>query len=910
MKSTDMSNRLDSGSGPGAVFRRVSGIAWGAVPVPSIAVGLVCLVLWVGTASVCVAKESDKKKTASDPEMGKLSQKIDDPEAYMRELSGRLNSAGGQKVLTRGLPAQGWRPSTPRTTATDSAAAPAPATGVPPQTPSNGASGLSPAPTQTRFGWTSGDNDSASGPSRFGWSPGTNGPTGSIAGYGTGATSPVWMSPSDRARQVDPLSAARQMQNFETAQPAPTQAATAPQDRIAPATDQTTSSALDGTRMLGQEPEPSVDTRTWMAPEARTSASSLDNARLLGTSPQSRRRREPWEYAIPPAQQAPQNQALSASPGGTTAPAQGPYAAPPAPQQYAAPTSQPWQAPQSQMMQSAPNGTAMPAQNPYAAQTAPPWSAPADQAWQAPQSQMTQTAPNGTAMPAQNPYAAQTAPPWPASTEQPWQPQQSQVTQAAPNGTAMPTQNPYAAQAAPPWPASTPPTVTSPNSQVAQGELETVYPAGQSPWPAAPQTTVAAPQTTPATPPSAPWDSQTGQAVAQDPRANTLYGQAESVPTQPQGDLTQIWLSSKNRAAQTALNEIAGVSTPQGAQVTPATPGMPATAAAAPPMGPAPGSQAARTVVNGSQARHFYEEKEPAWSLGADLDKYRAHAVKEGSRDSGESLKKALGGIGLAIEDTTNIITLGYASDRAKPFRSNDGQGFLDDPGRVPQQAGATIGSFADGLYSIADLVTFNALPDAQKDVYLDNNPIVRPLVFTGRTIGGAWKTTEEIGNALTWGYFDNVTGSIGMCIESLIEALKHTGQAVTNIARIPVRLLTGNNEGADKALDWVLLVPLEMASNVVQMKGISNMDDYKTAFADKGVIGSILEFGGSTFIVYRAVDEMLDELESDDNHSSSSSGSSGSGGSGGSSGGGSSGGGSSGGTSIIWWFEEGWPTE
>jgi len=871
VKSTDMSNRLDSGSGPGAVFRRVSGIAWGAVPVPSIAVGLVCLVLWVGTASVCVAKESDKKKTASDPEMGKLSQKIDDPEAYMRELSGRLNSAGGQKVLTRGLPAQGWRPSTPRTTATDSAAAPAPATGVPPQTPSNGASGLSPAPTQTRFGWTSGDNDSASGPSRFGWSPGTNGPTGSIAGYGTGATSPVWMSPSDRARQVDPLSAARQMQNFETAQPAPTQAATAPQDRIAPATDQTTSSALDGTRMLGQEPEPSVDTRTWMAPEARTSASSLDNARLLGTSPQSRRRREPWEYAIPPAQQAPQNQALSASPGGTTAPAQGPYAAPPAPQQYAAPTSQPWQAPQSQMMQSAPNGTAMPAQNPYAAQTAPPW---------------------------------------PASTEQPWQPQQSQVTQAAPNGTAMPTQNPYAAQAAPPWPASTPPTVTSPNSQVAQGELETVYPAGQSPWPAAPQTTVAAPQTTPATPPSAPWDSQTGQAVAQDPRANTLYGQAESVPTQPQGDLTQIWLSSKNRAAQTALNEIAGVSTPQGAQVTPATPGMPATAAAAPPMGPAPGSQAARTVVNGSQARHFYEEKEPAWSLGADLDKYRAHAVKEGSRDSGESLKKALGGIGLAIEDTTNIITLGYASDRAKPFRSNDGQGFLDDPGRVPQQAGATIGSFADGLYSIADLVTFNALPDAQKDVYLDNNPIVRPLVFTGRTIGGAWKTTEEIGNALTWGYFDNVTGSIGMCIESLIEALKHTGQAVTNIARIPVRLLTGNNEGADKALDWVLLVPLEMASNVVQMKGISNMDDYKTAFADKGVIGSILEFGGSTFIVYRAVDEMLDELESDDNHSSSSSGSSGSGGSGGSSGGGSSGGGSSGGTSIIWWFEEGWPTE
>jgi len=884
VKSTDMSNRLESGSGPGAVSHGVFGVTRGAVPAPSVAVGLVCLVLWVGTASVCAAKESEKKKTTSNPEMGKLSQQIDDPEAYMRELSGRLNSSGGQKLLTRGLPAQGWRPSTPRTNTTDSAAGVAPSAeaGVTPQTPPNGVgvSGLSPVPTQTRFGWSPGDNGSAPTQSRFGWGPGTSGSTGPGAGYGTGATGQVWMSPNDRARQVDPLSAARQMQESETAQPAPAQAATAPHDRIAPAADPTSLSALDGTRMLGQEPEPTVDTQTWMAPEERISTSSLDNARLLRTSPRSTRRREPWEYATPPAPQAPQNQTLPAAPGGMAVPGQNPYAAQSTPQPWAAPTGQPWQTPQNQMMQTAPSGTAMPTQNPYAAQAAPPWPAPTGQPWQTPQSQMTQTAPNEAAMPTQNPYAAQAAPPW-----------------AAPGGTAVPTENPYAAQtAAPPWPSTTAPTATSPNGQAAQGELETVYPAGQSPWPATAQAT-------PATPPSVPWDSQPEQAVAQDPRTTNLYGQAESVPTQPQGDLTQTWLSSKNRAAQTALNEIAGTSQPQRPQATPATPVAPTAPATAPEMGPAPGSQAARTVVNGSQARHFYEEKEPAWSLGADLEKYRAHAVQEGSRDSGESLKKALGGIGLAIEDTTNIITLGYASDRAKPFRSNDGKGLFDDPGRVPQQAGATIGSLADGLYSVADLVTFNALPDAQKDVYLDNNPVVRPLIFTGRTIGGAWKTTEEIGNALTWGYFDNVTGSIGMCIESLIEALKHTGQAVTNLARVPVRLITGNSKGADKALDWVLLVPLEMASNVAEMKGISNMDDYKTAFADKGVIGSILEFGGSTFIVYRAVDEMLDELDSNDNHDGGSSGSSGSGGSGGSSGGGSSGGG------VIWWFDDGWPT-
>ena len=67
------------------------------------------------------------------------------------------------------------------------------------------------------------------------------------------------------------------------------------------------------------------------------------------------------------------------------------------------------------------------------------------------------------------------------------------------------------------------------------------------------------------------------------------------------------------------------------------------------------------------------------------------------------------------------------------------------------------------------------------------------------------------------------------MCIEDLIEILKHTGQAVTNLARLPVQLIAGDNKKADEALDWVLLVPLEFASNVLEMKGISNMDDYET---------------------------------------------------------------------------------
>jgi len=262
------------------------------------------------------------------------------------------------------------------------------------------------------------------------------------------------------------------------------------------------------------------------------------------------------------------------------------------------------------------------------------------------------------------------------------------------------------------------------------------------------------------------------------------------------------------------------------------------------------------------------DPSEPAgpWTLGGDLEKYRAHSVKEGSRKSGESLKKALRRAGMTISDSANVFVLGYGSERAKPFRANDGKGLLQEPGKVPAAAGRTVVSLGDGLYSLADLITFNALPDPNKPSYQDNNPLVRPFVYTGRTIGGVWKTTEEVGNAVTWGLFDNFTGCVGLVIEDIVEFLKHAGQAVTNVVRAPVRLLGGKNkEGTDRALDWVLLVPLEFASNAVEMKGIANMDDYKTAFADKGVIGSILEFGGSTYIVYRAIDELLD----DDNRNS-----------------------------------------
>ncbi|OHB62143.1 MAG: hypothetical protein A2167_00245 [Planctomycetes bacterium RBG_13_46_10] len=291
------------------------------------------------------------------------------------------------------------------------------------------------------------------------------------------------------------------------------------------------------------------------------------------------------------------------------------------------------------------------------------------------------------------------------------------------------------------------------------------------------------------------------------------------------------------------------------------------------------------TGMNGEESSSIEEP----WSLKKDLEKYRAYAVKEGSRYSDENLTKALEHLGLFVEDGINVFTLGYGSDRGLPFRANDGNDISWHAQTVAEQAILAFANFTDGIYSIIDLIAFDLLADIRKDVYRDNNPVVRPFIFTGRTIGCTWKTTENIGNTLTLGYFDNVTGSAAMCVGDIIESLKQGGQAVTNLPREVIFLTVGIDEDTDKMLDWLLVVPWELASNIIEMQGIANMQDYSTAFKEKGVVGSILEFSGSAIITYCAIDELIDELDNDhkDKRAGQSQGSSGSGGSGGGGGGG-----------------------
>jgi len=265
-----------------------------------------------------------------------------------------------------------------------------------------------------------------------------------------------------------------------------------------------------------------------------------------------------------------------------------------------------------------------------------------------------------------------------------------------------------------------------------------------------------------------------------------------------------------------------------------------------------------------NELRHAAKTAEKHWSLAEDLEKYRVYSVREGSRTFIGSIRKAGFHAGLAIEDIVNVFTLA-STERAEHLRENDGKPISFYLEKVGQAGAETLDNILITLYSSADLITLDLLPDFENEAYQDNHPLVRPFVFTGRSIGSAWQTVESVGNVPTFGYFDNVTGSICMLYIDAIETVKHGCEAVTNLPRGFIRL-GGRNENLDRIQDWIFLVPLEYLSNVIEMEGISNAQDYKNAFKAKGVIGSILEIGGSSYIVYRAVDDMLEELDDDDN--------------------------------------------
>lgn len=292
---------------------------------------------------------------------------------------------------------------------------------------------------------------------------------------------------------------------------------------------------------------------------------------------------------------------------------------------------------------------------------------------------------------------------------------------------------------------------------------------------------------------------------------------------------------------------------------------------------------AALRVLGGRNA-----EAGPLAAVGRDADKYRAHAVKQGSRSSRQSFIQAMDHLGFSAEDVYALATLGYGPESAYNVLTAgagpwcDLAGFVrrddinpvdivGDPKKVAKQLGGMAGSTVEALgedtfahamltfYAGLDAATLNALPDAEVKGYATTHPLMRLLRFPAATVSGAFRTVGRGANLLTGGYANNVTIPVHAAIKDLEGIARNGLQGVTNLGRYPIYLVGGGrSETADKVCDWALLVPSEYLGNQVQWEVVNDMRDdasYRaTVDKEKGFIGAVCEIGGVAFQVVTGI--------------------------------------------------------
>ena len=250
-------------------------------------------------------------------------------------------------------------------------------------------------------------------------------------------------------------------------------------------------------------------------------------------------------------------------------------------------------------------------------------------------------------------------------------------------------------------------------------------------------------------------------------------------------------------------------------------------------------------------------------SAGKDLERYRGHAVEQGSRDPEENLERFVVHLKGMLAGIHDVVKAGYAGDNVEA-REND----FKHPSVHASEAGKSLKRtgkyFLSIFYSLIDLLAFNALPDPDPE-YEKVDPWLRPPMYLGKTVRGSIDSGVGIMNIPMRGLADNIKDAAYDTVEEAAEALKSIGQAAANAAiRKPVRFLVKNpdSDKADKVVDWFALVPFEYLSNLMEGEGFTNLEDYRESVQQKGYTFITLELGGNTFLLIRSLSRLVPEDE------------------------------------------------
>jgi len=151
--------------------------------------------------------------------------------------------------------------------------------------------------------------------------------------------------------------------------------------------------------------------------------------------------------------------------------------------------------------------------------------------------------------------------------------------------------------------------------------------------------------------------------------------------------------------------------------------------------------------------------------------------------------------------------------------------------------------------------------PISDKEAYRGLNPLTGTAAYIGRLVGGSVGVGKNAVNVATLGMGNNIIEPALNGGKRLLETGKHLGQSGLNITRLPTKPFSGKiGRTSNNILDWIGLVPLEYASNVLEGEGFSNAENMKKAVKDKGNTGVILESAGSGALLGYGINEMLED--------------------------------------------------
>jgi len=218
--------------------------------------------------------------------------------------------------------------------------------------------------------------------------------------------------------------------------------------------------------------------------------------------------------------------------------------------------------------------------------------------------------------------------------------------------------------------------------------------------------------------------------------------------------------------------------------------------------------------------------------INNDWGKYRAEAVREGSRDSKENIRKAGKDLKEAGKDAYAAVTLCIGNKRYAntPVTADD----LKPKIPMKKAEKGAVNLWKHRLQGPFD-------PQEWNEVYKGRDPLSGTVTWASRILWGAGhNVTYNFVNGLGAGMINNLVEPGMRATAETVDAGKQGVQAIGNLPRP----LLGTNEDINCLWDWAAVVPSHLANHYITGKGIWHQENPWQTIYSGGVFWPTIETG------------------------------------------------------------------